>query len=767
MENHPVYQFEKYSDNACKAIAEARKWASKNKCQLLSSQYILAGLLETEPKLLQHYFKGQKFPVDEIFEHIDYRKYEQEPSSNNLENVSKISLRILSRAAAEATHSRSSRVETSHILNSLIKEPKSIGSEILEVVARRTAVQQQKTKKQPSQKIYSSNSHKKESVRKKEKKLFNKYCSDLTQAARAGNLPPMIGREKEIQNLLHTLGRKTKNNPILVGDAGVGKTAIVEGLAQKIVAGDVHESFANKTLLSLDLTNIIAGTKYRGEFEERLREIIDAVKIRDDILLFIDEVHTIIGVGASEGALDAANIMKPALARGELYCIGATTPQEFQRHFTQDKALARRFQPITVDEPGDTEVRQIAVGIREHYEVFHQVLISDASIDYAIHLANHYLPERSMPDKVIDLLDEACSRSKLENHAISPQLNRVKTATLQKVISAWTGIPLHDLTANEKQSLLHLETKLNREIFGQEQAIVEIAKVIRRRRTGVTLPQKPVGVFLFIGPTGVGKTALAQALASHVMGSSSSLIRLDMTEFKEAHSVSKIIGAPPGYVGFQQSSYLAEKVRKQPHSIILFDEIEKAHNDVYNLLLQIFDDGHLRDAIGEEINFRHALIIMTSNIKTHGESANMGFGYSKVGGDDKQPIKVPTTVSQIFSAEFINRLDNIIQFQPLSAAVLQKIFNKMIWQLNRELEQKKLSVKISAGVKNKLVGIAQQEKKYGARPLRRLIAEFIEDDLSMHLLSNKFRAGSKISFVLGKNGDIVSRISEEKTAQIS
>lgn len=707
MEKHPVYQFEKYSDNACLAIAEARRWAETQQCSLLSSHYILAGLLETEPDLLKRFFHNQALPLEEIFAQIRSRKNEQEPGSNHLNNVSNISLKILSRAAAEATYSQSKQIETTHILNSLIKEPKSIGSEILEVVARQVTAQQARAEKKPSQKIYSSKTHRISKLKNKEQSLLEKYCFNLTKAARAGKLPPMIGREKELAQVLHILGRKTKNNPLLVGEAGVGKTAILEGLAQRIVAEDVHETFRGKTVLSLDLTSVISGTKYRGEFEERLREILDTVKVRDDILLFVDEVHTIIGVGASEGALDAANIMKPALARGELHCIGATTPQEYQLHFTQDKALARRFQPVTVDEPDEEAVRRIVYGIREHYEIFHQVLLSDAVIEHAIYLSRHYLPDRAMPDKVIDLIDEACSRAKLESRGNGLQPVQLKATTLQKIISNWTGLPVHDLHFNEKHALRELEKRLQREIFGQNEAITEIAKAVRRRRTGIQSSSKPVGVFLFTGPTGVGKTALAQALARQLMGSDAALIRLDMTEFKESHSIAKLIGAPPGYVGFQQMSYLAEKIRKHPYSVVLLDEIEKAHTDVFNLMLQVFDEGILRDAKGTEINFRHALIIMTSNLQgKQKQTTAFGFGAP----ENKSSSRVPEHIRDFFAPEFINRLDRVIEFASLAEDELHRIVKKRLREINADLKPQKVLVEISAGVREKIVQDALQEK---------------------------------------------------------
>ncbi|KAA3663004.1 MAG: ATP-dependent Clp protease ATP-binding subunit, partial [Calditrichaeota bacterium] len=536
---------------------------------------------------------------------------------------------------------------------------------------------------------------------------------------------------------------------------GVGRTAIVEGLAQKIVAQDVHETFLGKTVLTLDLTNIISGTKYRGEFEERLREIIDAVKLRDDILLFVDEVHTIIGVGASEGALDAANIMKPALARGELHCIGATTPQEYQHHFTQDKALARRFQPVNVDEPDEEAVRRIVFGIRQHYEVFHQVLVSDSVVDHAIYLATHYLPERAMPDKVIDLLDEGCSRAKLQNSGDSIQPVQVKAGTLQKIISDWTGLPVHDLHFNEKQALRELETRLQREIFGQDEAIAEVAKAVRRRRTGIQTANKPVGVFLFTGPTGVGKTALAQALATQLMGSNAALIRLDMTEFKESHSIAKLIGAPPGYVGFQHLSYLAEKIRKQPYAVVLLDEIEKAHADVFNLLLQVFDDGVLHDAKGVEINFRHALIIMTSNLQgKQQQSAAFGFGASVA----TPGTAVPEYIRDFFSPEFINRLDRVIQFAPLVNEDLHRIVKKLVREMNAGLKEQKIQVEISTGVREKIVELALREKKYGARAVKRLLAEYVEDHLSLHLLSASSNKFMRVRFILDKKGEIVSKL---------
>lgn len=630
---------------------------------------------------------------------------------------------------------------------------------------------------------------------------LEKYGRDLTDQAQKGKTDPVIGRAKEIERVIQILCRRTKNNPCLIGEPGVGKTAIVEGLAQKIANGDVPEILAGKKVFALDLTGMVAGTKYRGDFEERIKSVIDEVTKSKNIILFVDEVHTIIGAGSAEGSTDAANILKPALARGEFQLIGATTISEYRKNIEKDSALERRFQPVTVSEPNETDAILILKGLRDKYEAHHKVKITDEAINAAVKLSSRYITDRYLPDKAIDLIDEAGSRVRLVESAAPPELKSLEESiakteaekedainsqeferaarlrdsekNLKKeladkksewheknlhtsgtvteedvasIVSAWTGVPVSQLTEEESARLLRLEDVLHSRIIGQDEAVTAVSKAIRRGRVGLKDPKRPIGSFLFLGPTGVGKTELCKALAEAMFGSESMIIRLDMSEYMEKHTVSKLIGSPPGYVGFEEGGQLTEKVRRNPYSVILFDEIEKAHPDVFNMLLQILEDGILTDSQGRRVDFKNTVIIMTSNVGARlitEKKTNLGF--AGIAGDDNKDVRelIMGELKNTFRPEFLNRVDDIIVFRKLEKTDIEKIADKMLEDLSKRLEG--LSIRLECdGSVSSLLAERGFDPVYGARPLRREIQNDIEDPLSEKILDGSIKNGDTV-----------------------
>lgn len=637
-------------------------------------------------------------------------------------------------------------------------------------------------------------SHRVDSATSEEKyQSLNKYGIDLTDLAKKGKLDPVIGRDKEIQKCIEVLSRRTKNNPVLIGDPGVGKTAIVEGLAQKIVNNQVPENLRNKRIIKIDLTRMLAGAKYRGEFEERLKAVIDEVKASNDVILFIDEIHTVVGAGAAEGAIDASNILKPDLARGELQLIGATTIDEYRKYIEKDSALERRFQPIMIDEPTVEQTIEILKGLKLKYEEFHKVRITDDAIEAAAVFAQRYITNRFLPDKAIDLIDQACAKVKTLYQNVPSYINQLEEKIkelnqqinyyvlnsmyeeaaktqmelkkLQRhyeeeyeklkkqyplksvvdkevvalVVSELTGIPVASLTQDEKQKLLKLEEEIHKRLVDQEEAVNSVAEAIRRARVGLKDPNRPVAVFLFLGPTGVGKTETAKTLAEILFGSENTLIRFDMTEYMEKHEVSKLIGAPPGYVGYEESGQLTESVRRKPFSVLLFDEIEKAHPQVFDIFLQVFDDGRLTDNHGKIADFKNTIIIMTSNIgsETIKELSNQGASYKEI---KDQVIKI---LEKRMRPEFLNRIDEIIVFKPLEKRHLNQIINSMINNLNKKLKDKNIEVELTESLKNYLIEQGYSYI-YGARPLKRIFAKVIENNLSKWILEEKLTENSRI-----------------------
>ena len=652
---------------------------------------------------------------------------------------------------------------------------------------------------------------------------LNQYSRDLTQLAKEGGLDPVIGREEEMQRVIQILSRRSKNNPCLIGEPGVGKTAVVEGLAQNIVSGMVPDSVLNKRVVTLDLSGMVAGSKYRGEFEERIKKVLAEVKKAGNILLFIDELHTIIGAGGAEGAIDASNILKPSLARGEIQLIGATTIEEYRKYIEKDAALERRFQPVTVEEPDEEQAMAILTGLRPQYEAHHHVKITDEGIRAAVQMSERYINDRNLPDKAIDLMDEAASRVRLGSFKTPKQMKEteqrireldiileeavrglrlgdakaareekeellkrhakqikkyhkdaekkeplVNENEIAEVVSSWTKIPVKKLTADESAKLAKLEKTLHKRVIGQEEAVSAVAKAVRRGRVGLKDPNRPIGSFLFLGPTGVGKTEISKALAEAVFGNEQAMIRVDMSEYMEKHSVSKMVGSPPGYVGYDEGGQLSEKVRRNPYSVVLFDEIEKAHPDVFNILLQVLDDGHITDAQGRKVDFKNTIIIMTSNAGAQSivSPKHLGFGSQD---DEKQNYEymkqgVMEEVRRIFKPEFLNRIDETIVFHALTKEDMKQIVTLLAKTLvERCRTQMEIELHIRDSVKAYIVETAY-DPKYGARPLRRMIQSKIEDAIAEEILAGRIKRGDRVEVGLKKK-EIVFEVPKSKEIQ--
>lgn len=712
--------------------------------------------------------------------------------------------RVLENSYKEAVRFKARLIGTEHLLISIIRDNDCVASRLLNTIGISI------------QKLYidvlaamgeDAPANKEELLKGAKTKgstpTLDSYSRDLTELARAGKLDPVIGRETEIKRLIQILSRRTKNNPCLIGEPGVGKTAVVEGLAQMIIEGNVPETIAEKRVLTLDLSGMVAGSKYRGEFEERIKKVIAEVMEDGEVLLFIDEIHTIIGAGGAEGAIDASNILKPSLARGELQLIGATTIEEYRKYIEKDSALERRFQPVTVEEPSEEEAIAILKGLRGRYEAHHHVTITDAALTAAVKLSARYINDRFMPDKAIDVIDEAASKVRLTAFVEPPEIKELekeiekledqkeaairdeayeKAGTIKKkqekkkekidkirekwqkdkdtkkqvvdeeeiadVVSSWTKIPVRKLEEGESQRLKNLESILHERVIGQEEAVTAVAKAIRRGRVGLKDPKRPIGSFLFLGPTGVGKTELSKALAEAMFGTENALIRVDMSEYMEKHSVSKMIGSPPGYVGYDEGGQLSEKVRRNPYSVILFDEIEKAHPDVFNILLQVLDDGHITDAQGRKIDFKNTVIIMTSNAGAESIISPKRLGFGAV-ADEKADYKVMKDrvmeeVKHLFKPEFINRIDEIIVFHPLNKGHMKDIVTIMLKEImKRTKEQMNITLSVDEAAKEFLINKGYDEK-YGARPLRRTIQSSLEDRLAEEILDGAVKEGDEV-----------------------
>ena len=761
--------FEKYTDQAREVILHARREASLAGSSSIGAEHILLGLMQADIHLFAGLHGGILPAREELrkrtaIRHSDMRKG---MVSNDI-TFNADSRQVLICAFEEAAFMSSPNVDTRHLLLGLLRldnspahdllasqgiDPETV-REILTASGGPSALPSGKNKPAPEV---------------SEVSLLSEYCRDLTELAKNDQLDPLIGRNPECERIVQILCRRSRNNPILIGEPGTGKTAITEGLAKRIVDGDVPQQLRNRRILSLDLSLLIAGTKYRGQFEERLKKIMAELSEDPDLLLFIDEIHNIVGAGSAEGSMDAANILKPALSRGEFQCIGATTPREYNKFMEKDRALERRFQVVRIEPPDENESLAILNGIKEKYESFHRVKYAPESLEAAVRLSNRYITDRYLPDKAIDVMDEAGSRLKLEKKAKSRN-PVVKKNHVEEVISSWRGIPVESIKEEEIEKLLRIESFLNSRIVSQGTAVSAVSRAIRRSRTGMRNPNRPVGSFLFLGPTGVGKTELAKCLAEFLFGDEKNLVRLDMSEYMEKHSVAKLIGSPPGYVGHEQGGQLTDKIRRNPYSIILMDEIEKAHPDVFNVLLQVLEDGRLTDSHANTIDFRHTIIVITSNCGSRYLEGSNRVGFFTGGIHESRDLeeKIMGEVRKLFNPEFLNRLDEILFFNALGETALCEIVDLLMNQVNENLAGRGIRIELSGGVNAWLVEKCCKDRSYGARPLRRAIQRYIEDPVS-DLIIQKILKEEESIFIYVKDKDLYYRAdlsgSEQRLSQ--
>jgi len=760
--------FERYTEKARRVIFFARYEASQFGAPAIEPEHLLLGLMREDKTLTGRFFPRAQVSIESIRKEIEGRTLLREKISTSVElPLAPETKRVLAYAHEESDRLQHRHIGTEHLLLGLLREERSMAAEILyERGLRLNAVRDEIARQSGADSRGSQ---------KKDTPHLVEFSRDLTEDAANDKLDPLIGREAEIERVVQILCRRTKNNPVLIGEPGVGKTAIVEGLAQRIVHGDVPSFLENKRILSLDLSLIVAGTKYRGQFEERLKQIMRELIENPQYIVFIDELHTLVGAGSAEGSLDAANILKPALSRGEIQCIGATTPAEFRKSIEKDRSLERRFQAVKVPPPSEAEAIEILDGVRERYESFHQVRYTNDALTAAVYQSHRYIPDRFLPDKAIDVIDEAGARVKLrvrreqgnladwnqitewsrsyddtpgvrdtnEDALVAAEVTR---DDVEEVIARWTGIPITSLKEEETRKLLRIEAELHTRVVSQRPAISALARAIRRSRAGLKNPLRPVGSFLFLGPTGVGKTEVARSLAEFLFGSERSMIRFDMSEFMEKHSVSKLIGSPPGYVGHEEGGQLTERIKRAPYSVLLFDEIEKAHPDVFNILLQVFEDGLLTDALGNAIDFKNAIIIMTSNIGARfiQKKGTMGFQGSSEASRDKMEEMVMSQVRQTFNPEFINRLDEIIIFDQLLDDELLEVVQLQVDQMNKTMARHGLEVKLTPEAKRWIVDKTCADRSYGARPLRRALQKHVEDPLSEAMIQGQLGQASLI-----------------------
>ncbi len=795
--------FEKFTDRGRKIIILAREEAERHQNDYLGTEHLVLAILRERDGVAIAVTKKMGLSVEQIRLEIERNL----PSGSNTMTFGEIPFtprvkKVIEYAVEEAKLLGHNYIGSEHLLLGILREEEGIGGKIVRSMGGNLLTARQLT----------INLLRKSSSRERDRKsstpALDEFGRDLTKLASDGVLDPVIGRQDEIERVLQILSRRTKNNPVLIGESGVGKTAIVEGLAQKIVTMDVPENLFNRRVVALDLGSLVAGTKYRGQFEERLKVVMKEIVVSGNIIIFIDELHTLVGAGAAEGSIDASNMMKPALSRGEMQCIGATTLDEYRKHIEKDSALKRRFQAIYVQPPTTLQTIQIIKGLKDRYEAHHRVDISDAAVEEAVRLSNRYISDRFLPDKAIDVIDEAGSRARLRAYS-RPENLRTLEQEMKKIVrekelairlqnfeeavqfreeeervkkilddtkSEWkksqeknrpmigaeevacvvskmTGIPLFRIEEEETQKLIHMEDELHRRIIGQEEAISAISRAIRRSRAGLKGDRRPIGSFIFLGPTGVGKTELARALAEFLFDTDEALVRIDMSEYMEKFSSSRLVGAPPGYVGYEEGGQLTEKVRRRPYSVVLFDEIEKAHPDMFNILLQVLDDGYLTDSLGRKVDFRNTVLIMTSNLGTRmlGKSGSLGFqresDYSLM---SKMKDTVQAELKKSFNPEFLNRIDDIVVFHPLEKEHLEKIILILIKELNDKLLEKGISLELSDELIHWLVQEGY-DQVYGARPMRRCVQKNIEDPLSEQILQGRFKESKIVRAVLKDN----------------
>ena len=807
---------DKFTRQAANALKLAKTTAQSCNHSYIGTEHILVGLLKekegTAGRILEEFNVEEdalRQLIEELIAPSEVLVTEKAPE------YSPRALRVLERSVQEAENQKEAQAGTEHLLVAMLKETDCVATRLLYTmgvniqklyvavltamgIENPTAEELQGGRNQKTQKSGAATP------------TLDQYSRDLTVMAAEGKLDPVVGRDREITRLIQILSRRSKNNPCLVGEPGVGKTAIVEGLAQRIVSGLVPDSVRDKRVVVLDMSGMVAGSKYRGEFEERIRKVIDEVRVNQGILLFIDELHTIIGAGGAEGALDASNILKPSLSRGEIQLIGATTLEEYRKYIEKDAALERRFQPVTVEEPTEQEALEILKGLRPYYEKHHGVRIEDEALEAAVRMSVRYINDRFLPDKAIDIIDEAASKVQLGSYRSAPEIealeikirellnqkeeaikladlsmakriqqeqneaeeqiekyrkkevrrNKRKNLTVNEnsvadIVSDWTKIPVKRLTEGETKRLSALEKELHKRVIGQEEAVKAVAQAVKRGRVGLKDPNRPIGSFLFLGPTGVGKTELSKALAEAVFGSEQAMIRVDMSEYMEKHSVSKMIGSPPGYVGYDEGGQLSEKVRRNPYSVLLFDEIEKAHPDVFNVLLQVLDDGRITDSQGRTVDFKNTILIMTSNI---------GSPYLLDGIDENGEIK-PEAQSQVmddlrghFRPEFLNRLDEIIMFKPLTKSNIGKIVDLMVGELDKRLADQELSLELTDAAKDQVIENGY-DPVYGARPLKRYLQKYVETLAARKILSGDVHAGDTLVLDV-QNGEFIVTVKD-------
>ncbi|KZZ85469.1 ATP-dependent protease ATP-binding subunit ClpC [Bacillus sp. SJS] len=804
--------FGRFTERAQKVLALAQEEAVRLGHNNIGTEHILLGLVREGEGIAAKALNALGLGSEKIQKEVESLIGRGQDISQTIHYTPRAK-KVIELSMDEARKLGHSYVGTEHILLGLIREGEGVAARVL----NNLGVSLNKARQQVLQLLgsnESSSGHPGGGMANANTPTLDSLARDLTVIAREGSLDPVIGRGKEIQRVIEVLSRRTKNNPVLIGEPGVGKTAIAEGLAQQIVQNEVPEILRDKRVMTLDMGTVVAGTKYRGEFEDRLKKVMDEIRQAGNIILFIDELHTLIGAGGAEGAIDASNILKPSLARGELQCIGATTLDEYRKYIEKDAALERRFQPITVDEPTVAESIQILSGLRDRYEAHHRVSITDEAIDAAVKLSDRYISDRFLPDKAIDLIDEAGSKVRLRSFTTPPNLKELemkleevrkekdaavqsqefeKAASLRDteqrlreqldetkktwkekqgqensevtvediamVVSNWTGVPVSRLAQTETDKLLNMEQLLHSRVIGQDEAVVAVAKAVRRARAGLKDPKRPIGSFVFLGPTGVGKTELARALAESIFGDEDAMIRIDMSEYMEKHSTSRLVGSPPGYVGYEEGGQLTEKVRRKPYSVVLLDEIEKAHPDVFNILLQVLEDGRLTDSKGRTVDFRNTILIMTSNVGASELKRNKYVGFNVQ--DENQNYKdmkgkVMGELKKAFRPEFINRIDEIIVFHSLEKKHLKEIVTLMSSQLTKRLAEQDLSLSLTDAAIEKITeeGV---DLEYGARPLRRAIQKHVEDRLSEELLKGNIDKGQSITLDVEGNDFVVKQ----------
>ncbi len=802
--------FGRFTERAQKVIVLSQEEARRLAHNVVGTEHILLGLIAEGEGVAARALQNLGVSIDKVRAEVEKLIGKGDESPSGQIGFTPRAKRVLELAFDEARQMGHTYIGTEHILLGLLREGEGIAAQVL----NNLGADLEAVRKQVVELLGTSSGQTAAQKQPKRAKTptLEQFGRDLTEQAKEGKLDPVIGRETEIERVIQVLSRRTKNNPCLIGEPGVGKTAIAEGLASKIIAGDVPENLLNKRVIILDLGSMVAGSKFRGEFEERLKKVMEEIRHSGDVILFIDEMHTIIGAGAAEGAIDASNILKPALARGELQAIGATTLDEFRKHVEKDAALERRFQPVRVDEPSEEETVAILYGLRDRYEAHHRVKISDEAIEAAAKFSDRYISDRFLPDKAIDLMDEAASKVRLQGLVVPPELkeleNKIEEVRIEKeaaikneefekaanlrdketklrnqldeersqwkssrnrdgaavteddiaaVVSSWTGIPVNKIAQEESVRLLKLEETLHKRVVAQNEAIESIAKAVRRARAGLKDPRRPIGSFIFLGPTGVGKTELGKALAEALFGDEDAMVRIDMSEYMERHAVSRLVGAPPGYVGYDEGGQLTEKVRRRPYSVVLLDEIEKAHPEVFNILLQVLEDGRLTDSKGRTVDFRNTVLIMTSNVGAQEIQRDSGIGFrvSTNEEDNYQSMKRKVTdeLKRTFRPEFLNRIDEVIVFHALTKEQLKAIVDIMMADLTKQLTEQDIVMEVTEKAKE-LIANRGFDPDFGARPLRRAIQRLIENPLSEEMLKQRFKEGQTI-VVDAKDGEIV------------